>query len=268
MDRQRITLAAVFALSFAGRARAASPAELMSCFAALSGPGEDNRPLSEGRGQDLSAWEWAPPKLYASIAVAERRGGREGFYFYGDAGAEFYSFDTPKIPQAYKTGSYRSIPLEIRPRGEGRGIFHCVYRAVDVPGDRPGLDCDLTNRAGKYYPPAREELKGSDADWAALKTAVLERVMSVHAVFAGRAKRYADSLETWRRRNAEPRPAWSSLAGYAGVDTSWYFAQPSVPLREAARKALAACGAIDDETLGGAARTEARLLESARTTGE
>ena len=41
----------------------------------------------------------------------------------------------------------------------------------------------------------------------------------------------------------------------------WYYGQPVAPSRDAARKALAACGAIDDEFIGGAARIEARLLE-------
>ena len=259
MARDSFVLAAAAAVLLSGPARAASPAELVACFSALSGPGEDNRPLSKGRGQDLSAWEWAPPKMYTSIAVAERRGGREGFYLYGPgARAEYYHFDTPKIPREERTGSYRSIPLEIRPQGEGRGYFHCTYSATDGPGD---LDCDITNRHAKYYPPVRQELTGSDADWSALKTAALERIMSVHMVFEKRAKSYAEGLDASRRRAAEPSPAWATLAGYAGVNTSWYFAKPSEPSRDAARKALAACGGVDDEYLAGAARTEARLLE-------
>ena len=252
-------LAAAAAVLLSGHARAASPAELVACFSALSGPGEDNRPISKGRGQDISNWEWAPPKMYASIAVAERRGGREGFYLYGDgASAEYYHFDTPKIPRELRTGSYRVIPLEIRPQGDGRGYFHCTYRATDGPGE---LDCDITNRQPKYYPPARQDLTGSDADWSALKTAALERILSVHGVFQKRAQSYSEALETSRRRSADPSPAWAALAGYAGMNTSWYFAKPSAPSRDAARKALAVCGAIDDEYLGGAARTEARLLE-------
>jgi hypothetical protein len=260
MVRKPFLLAAAAALLLSGRARAVSPAALVSCFTALSGPGEDDRPLSAGRGQDLANWEWAPPRSYTSIAVAERRGGREGFYLYGDGGrAEYYHFDTPKIPAEERSGSYRSIPLEIRPEGTGRGYFHCVYRATDAPGR---LDCDVTDREPKYYAPARQELTGSDADWSALKTAVVERIMSVHGIFQRRASAYGDALATWRRRNAEPSPAWATLAGYAGLNPGWYFARPSEPPRDAARKALAACGAVDDEYVGSAARTEARLLEA------
>lgn len=246
----------------AGAARAASPGELISCFTSLEGPDEEGRPLSEGRGQDLGRWEWAPPKMHAAIAVPERRGGREGFYFYGASSAEFVSFDTPRIPAADKTGVYRVVPLELRPTGEGRGYFHCTYRAVDAKGDVPRLDCDFTNREKTYYAPVVVPLKGGEADWNALKTAALERIMSVHAVFEKRGARYGEALARWRRRSAEPRPGWASAAGALGMDTSWYFGRPAEPPRDAARKALAPCAAIDDGYLGAAARTELKLLDN------
>jgi hypothetical protein len=258
---RRLPLALVLLLC-AAAARAASPAELIACFGSLEGPDEDGRPLTEGRGQDLGRWEWAPPKLYTAIAVPERRGGREGFYFYGASSAEFVHFDTPRIPASDKTGAYRVVPLELRPKGEGRGYFHCTYRAVDAKGDVPRLDCDFTNRESKYYAPAVETLKGTDADWSALKTAAMERIMSVHAVFEKRGARYGEALARWRKRNAEPRPGWASAAGVVGMDTSWYFAKPDEPPRGAARKALAPCAALDDEYLGAAARTELKLLEN------
>jgi hypothetical protein len=247
---------------FAVAARAASPAELISCFTSLEGPDEDGRPLTEGRGQDLGRWEWAPPKMHAAIAVPERRGGREGFYFYGASTAEFVHFDTPRIPAADKTGAYRVVALELRPKGEGRGYFHCAYRAVDAKGDVPRLDCDFTNREKKYYEPVIVPLKGEENDWSPLKTAALERIMSVHAVFEKRGARYGEALARWRKRSSEPRPGWASAAGVVGMDTSWYFAKPDEPARDAARKALAPCTAIDDGYLGAAARTELKLLDN------
>lgn len=253
---------AVAALVLAGAARAASPAELIACFAALEGPDEEGRPLTQGRGQDLGRWEWAPPKMHTAIAVPERRGGREGFYFYGDSSAEFVHFDTPRIPASDKTGAYRVVPLELRPKGEGRGYFHCAYRAVDAKGDIPRLDCDFTDREKKYYEPVVVPLNGGEKDWDALKTAAMERIMSVHAVFEKRGARYGEALARWRKRSSEPRPGWASAAGFVGVDTSWYFAKPSEPPRDAARKALAPCAAIDDGWLGAAARTELKLLEN------
>ena len=259
---RRLPLALALVL-LCGRARAAAPSELIACFTSLEGPDEEGRPLTEGRGQDLGRWEWAPPKMYTAIAVPEKRGGRDGFYFYGASSAEFVHFDTPRIPGSAKSGAYWVVPLELRPKGEGRGYFHCTYRwTPEIKGARPSLDCDLTNRESKYYAPAVEPLKGSDADWNALKTAALERIMSVHAVYSKRAERYGEALARWRKRNSEPRPGWSSAAGLIGVDTSFYFAQPSPPSRDAARKALAPCAAIGDEYLSSAARTEATLLEN------
>jgi hypothetical protein len=236
---------------------------LIACFGSLQQPGEDGRPVSEGRGQDISGWEWAPPKLFTTIAIPERRGGREGFYLYGAASAEFVHFGTPKIPESDKTGAYRVVPLELRPKGEGRGYFHCTYRAVDAKGDVPRLDCDFTNREPKYYEPVVVPLKGSEADWSALRTATLERIMSVHAVFDRRAAKHGEALARWRKRNSEPRPAWASVAGVAGVDTEWYFGKPAEPARDAARKALGPCAALEDEYLAGAARTELKLLDAA-----
>ncbi len=253
---------ALAVLLCAAAARAASPAELIACFTSLEGPDEDGRPLTEGRGQDLGRWEWAPPKSYTAIAVPERRGGREGFYFYGSQTAEYVHFDTPRIPDYMKTGAYHSIPLELRPKGEGRGYFHCTFQAVDVKGSIPKLECDFTNREKKYYEPVVLPLKGDETDWNALKGAAMERIMSVHAVFERRSAKYGEGLARWRKRNSEPRPGWASAAGVVGVDTSWYFAKPSEPSRDAASKALKPCAAIDDNWLGSAARTEQTLLDN------
>ncbi len=253
---------ALAALLCAPAARAVSPAELIACFNALEGPDEDGRPLTEGRGQDLGRWEWAPPVSYVAIAVAERHGGREGFYLYGAATAEFVHFDTARIPEHHKTGAYRVVPLELRPKGEGRGYFHCTYRAVDAKGDMPRLDCDFTNREKKYFDPVVVALKGDETDWNPLKTAAMERIMSAHALFQRRAARYGERLELWRKRNSEPRPGWASAAGFAGLDMSWYFSKPGEPSRDAARKALAPCAAIDDNYVGAAARTELKLLDN------
>ncbi len=157
-----------------GQARAASSAELVACFSALSGPGEDNRPISAGRGQDISNWEWAPPKAYTSIAVAERRGGREGFYLYGDGGrAEYYHFDTPKIPREERTGTYRVILLEIRPQGDGRDL---VSTAPISSSTRRASSTAMSPIASdELLPtPAQVGSKESEADWSALKGAVMD----------------------------------------------------------------------------------------------
>lgn len=241
---------------------AASPAELVACFDALQSPGEDGKPVSEGAGADLSRWEWAPPKSYTAIAVASKRNGREGFYFYGASSADWVHFASPETASLLQ-GAWHRVPFELRPKGEGRGYFHCVYGAVQLPAARPTFDCDFTGREPKYFAPAVEPLKGADADWAPLRTAVLERVMSVHAVFARRAASYGEGLERWRKRNSDPRPGWASVAGAVGMDTQWYFAKPSEPERGAARKALSACATMDDEMLRGAAKTEIGLLDSA-----
>ena len=252
---------ALLALTLCAPARAGAPEGLVKCFQSLEGPDEDGRPVSEGPGQDLGRWEWAPPKLYTAIAVPSKRDGREGFYFYGDDSAEYVHFDTPRIPKADKTGAYRVVALELRPKGERRGYFHCAYRAVDAKGSTPRLDCDFTNREPKYYEPVVVPLKGADADWRALESAALERIMSVHAVFDRRGARYGESHARWRKRNSEPAPGWASAAGLVGVDTTWYFGKPPEPPRDAARKALAPCAAIEGD-LGSAARAELKLLDA------
>ena len=259
---RRLPLALAF-LVVCAPARAIAPAELIACFQALVNPDEDGRPLTEGRGQDLGRWEWAPPVMHTVIAVAEKRGGKDGFYWYGDATAEFVHFQTKRIPEHMKTGAYWVVPMELRPKGEGRGFFHCTYRwTPEIKDARPSLECDFTDREKKYLEPAIEPLKGGEADWNALKTAVMERIMSAHAVYGRRAVKYGESLERWRKRNANP-PGWSSAAGLVGLDTKWYFEKPSEPGKNAALKALAACGRIDDGYVGSAARTEAKLIENA-----
>lgn len=248
-------------LLFAAPLRAAPPG-VVACFQALEGPDEDGRPVSEGIGQDIGKWEWAPPKMYTAIAVPGRRNGRQGFWFYGDETAEFDHFDTDKIPGHMKSGAYWVVPLELRPKGEGRGYFHCSYRwTPEVKGARPSLDCDLTGREPKYYAPVVEPLKGGAGDWAPLGTAALERVMSVHAVFQRRADKHGEALARWKKRNSDPKPGWASVAEMAGVDTQWYFGRPREPERGDAARALAVCAKADG-TVGDAARTELKLLES------
>lgn len=259
---RRLPLALAFC-AFCAPARAIAPAELISCFQALVDPDEEGRPLTEGSGQDLGRWEWAPPVNHTAIAVAGKRGAQYGFYWYGDSTTEFVHFGASRIPEHMKSGAYWVVPLELRPKGEGRGYFHCTYRwTPEIKGAHPSLDCDFTNRENKYYEPVIETLKGGDADWNALKTAVMERIMSAHAAFARRSAKYGESLDRWRKRNANP-PGWSAAAGVVGLDTSWYFEKPSEPSRDAALKALAACGKIDDGYVGSAARTEAKLIENA-----
>jgi hypothetical protein len=254
---------ALAALLIAAPARAAAPAGLIACFDALEGPDEDGKPLTEGAGQNIGRWEWAPPKHYAAIAVASRRAGRDGFYFYGEDSAEWIHFATPRIPPHMTSGAYWVVPLELRPKGEGRGYFHCTYRwTPDIKGARPALDCDVTGREPKYHAPVVVPLKGADADWSPLRTAVLERIMSAHALFARRAARHGEALARWRKRNSDPKPGWASVADMAGVQTDWYFAKPAEPSRGAAQKALGVCAGLDGD-LGAAARTEAKLLENA-----
>lgn len=259
---RRLPLALSF-LVLCAPARALAPAELIACFQALAEPDEEGRPLTEGRGQDLGRWEWAPPVMHTAIAVAEKRGEKYGFYWYGDSSAEFVHFATKRIPEHAKSGAYRVVPLELRPKGEGRGYFHCTYRwTPEIKGARPSLDCDFTGRESKYYEPVVEPLKGGEADWNPLKTAAMERIMSAPAAFERRSAKYGEGLARWRKRNADP-PGWSSAAGIVGLDTSWYFAKPSEPGKDAALKALAACGKIDDGYVGAAARTAAEQIENA-----
>ncbi|MBI5209929.1 MAG: hypothetical protein HY927_08155 [Elusimicrobia bacterium] len=255
---------AILALLLAPAApgHASEQSTLVSCFQALVEPDDSNRPLSDGPGQNLAVWEWAPPELHTAVAVPGRHRGNEGFFFYGDDTAEFMHFQTRDIPRELRTGAYRVIPLAFTPAGPGRGTFRCEYRALDTPGYRPGLDCGFVDRASRYYPPAKIALAPTSPSLAPLKTAVMQRLLGVHAVYQKRADDYGRSLERHRERMRQGPGALEQLGELAGMDMSWRRQPPTPPVKEAARRALSSCARTEDEYVRSAANAEISLLDA------
>ena len=257
------------ALWAASPAAAGEQAELIACF-------EELRPVSDGFGFSLGAWERWPSVLYPTVAVPAKRDGFEGFYLYTEGRAYFSDFS--KVPREERTGTVRWFPFELAPVREGRGTFRCAYEAVDG-NDRTEIRCDFTDWQGRTMPagryaatkPARvpsiirsrSAIPSDSSNPAALRAAVLSRIMSVTHLYSKEAAKYGKSLEAHKNRLARGPGALTQAAGMIGLDLDWNREPPVPPSREPARRALAACkGMSMAPDLAGAAGTELSLLDN------
>lgn len=254
----------------ASPAAAGEQSELIACF-------EELRPVSDGFGFSLGAWERWPPVLYPTVAVPSKRDGVEGFYLYTEDKAYFSDFS--KVPREERTGTVRWFPFELAPVREGRGTFRCSFEAVDG-NERTEIRCDFTDWQGRtmpagrysgakprenpfYYPAAARPIPPSSANHAALRTAVLSRIMSVTHQYSKEAGKYGKSLEAHKKRMAQGPAALTQAAGMIGLDLDWNRDAPVPPSKEAARRALAVCkGMSMTPDLAAAAGTESSLLDN------
>lgn len=254
----------------ASPAAASEQSELLTCF-------EELWPVSDGFGFTLGRWERWPPVLYPTVAVPAKRDGVEGFYLYTED--KVYFSDFSKIPKQERTGTVRWFPFELAPIREGRGTFRCSFEAVDG-NERTEIRCDFTDWQGRtmptgrysgskprevpfYYPATARSIPASTANHAALRTAVLSRIMSVTHQYSKQAEKYGKSLEAHKKRLAQGPGALTQAAGMIGLDLDWNRDPPTPPSREPARRSLAACKDMPmSPELAAAAGTETSRLDN------
>lgn len=251
-------------------AAATEQGELLGCFEALG-------PVSAGFGRSIGLWEWPSEISRPTVVVTGQRGGAEGMYVYSEDEAYFVDFSAAPPWPPYGA-ALRKFPFQIGPLRPGRGVFHCLYEAVAGEEQRE-ISCDSGGTLGdsapppgapplgvgeKYYQPLKAaSLPRTSVEQAALRMAVLSRVMSAAYVYSLKAAKYGKALQAHKRRLAEGPGALAALAGLIGVDLDWEKLPPSPPDKAPAREALQACAEMSmSEELAGAARAEIRLLDN------
>lgn len=221
----------------AGPAYASEQSELMDCFRTV-------RYYSEGPGQELTNYEKEGRPV---LAIAAPLPDKVRFYLY--TGDEPYKVEF-EDKDYYKTPAMSfAIPEH--------DTFKCTYRYVVLPGSTADLECKLYDEQTRYKPTTVKKLAYESTSRWPLKSAVLQRMMSVPAVFAKKLKDYSERAAYYHKQKTDPQ----GLAWVATRMMDWP-PKPYPPMRAPYEKVLQGCLKTEDPDVRSGAATSLASLRS------